>query len=426
MKTKILLTLALTATLCTSAFSQTDEYGYKTVELTTGSGYQNRVFFDFSENNIVSQPANSWDVAFYRASAYSFGTRINDAQNIEVYEASNNPANWDNIDIANISSWGSPLYNPDQTESLNDGAFEQGSATYGWGEYNGASHHVEGKVIFVLKYLNDTSYYKFMIEDYYGGYTFKYSKWNGSSWDATQTRTIANGTDDAYFNYFSFATGEKVPNLEPAKANWDLMFTRYWTFYNGMMMYLMSGTIQNPNVSIAKVQPEVQATNTLSAPAANQYSKNITSIGHSWKGVSGFTPIAYSDVVYYVKNGNSYYRMYFTQNGGTTTGNMYFKYKDITSLLGVQNVGDKASFGIYPNPAVDKKVTILYDVKEKANNSGKAEIYDMTGKKVYETALSNQSGLYQKEVNLQNLSSGIYVVKISFGGSTETKKLIVK
>ncbi|MDN8677501.1 HmuY family protein, partial [Staphylococcus aureus] len=62
-----------------------------------GPSYANRVFFDFSENNIVSQTANTWDIAFYRVSSYSFGTRINDAQNIEVYEASSNPADCDAI-----------------------------------------------------------------------------------------------------------------------------------------------------------------------------------------------------------------------------------------------------------------------------------------------------------------------------------------
>jgi hypothetical protein len=58
---------------------------------------------------------------------------------------------------------------------------------------------------------------KFMIEDYFGGYTFKYAKWNGTAWGPTETRTIANGTDDAFFNYFSFTTGAKVPAMEPSK-----------------------------------------------------------------------------------------------------------------------------------------------------------------------------------------------------------------
>ncbi|WP_370898065.1 T9SS type A sorting domain-containing protein [Chryseobacterium gossypii] len=423
MKAKLLLASILCIGIQQTASAQVDINGYTTVSLTTGPNYQNRVFFDFSTNNIVSQPADSWDVAFYRNSSMSFGTRINDAQNIEVYQASDNPADWDNINIANIASWGAPLYNPDQTASIQEGAFEQGTASYGWGDYNVANHHIEGKIIFVLKYLNSNSYIKFMITDYFGGYTFKYSKWNGTSWDATQTRTLANGTDDAYFNYFSFTTGDKVSNLEPPKANWDLMFTRYWTFYANIMMYRMSGVIQNPNVTVAKVQPETQETNTYNIPASTAFSGNITAIGHSWKPTSG----VYNDVVYYVKQGSDYYRMFFTQNGGASNGNMYFKYKNVTASLGITEVGKKASFGIYPNPVrADRKITVLFDIKEKAGNKGSIEIYDLSGKRVYSSELTNQAGFYRQDLNLSQLTTGNYIVKISYGGHSETKKLIVQ
>jgi hypothetical protein len=424
MKTKLLFATMLAFGIQQTVLSQVDANGYTTVNLTTGANYQNRVFFDFSANNIVSQPADAWDIAFYRNSSMSFGSRVNDGQNIEVYQASNVPTEWDNINIANISSWGSPLYNPDQTTSLQDGAFEQGTATYGWGEYNVGNHHVEGKVIFVLKYLDTNTYYKFMITDYFGGYTFKYAKWNGTTWDATQTKTLANGTDDAFFNYFSFTTGDKVANMEPPKANWDLMFTRYWTFYANIMMYRLSGAIQSPNISVAKVQPETQETSTVTLPASAAFSNNLTTIGHSWKPTTG----VYSDVAYYIKQGSEYYRMYFTQNGGASTGNMYFKYKNITSFLGTTDIaGKKASFGIYPNPTTtDKQVTVLFDVKEKVNSKGNVEVYDLSGKKVYSAELTNQTGFYKQDLNLSHLSSGNYLVKITFGGSTETKKLIVK
>ncbi len=424
MKTKLFFAAALSLLVSQTMLSQTDALGYTQVELTTGPNYSNRVFFDFSANNIVSQPANTWDVAFYRNSAFGFGSRINDAQNIETYQASATPTDWDNIDIANIGSWGAPLYNPDQTNSLEEGAFEQGSATYGWGEYNGGNHHIDGKVIFVLKYLGTTpSYVKFMITDYFGGYTFKYSKWNGTSWDATETRTIANGSDDAFFNYFSFTTGAKVENLEPAKTNWDLMFTRYFTFYNNLLMYRLSGVIQSPNISVAYVKPETQATAINNAPAEASFSKNITTIGHSWKPTTG----VYTDVVYYVKEGSNYYRMYFTSNGGATTGNMYFKYKNVTNELSVADFGKKGTFGIYPNPTKeDKKINILFDVKEAASKNGNIEVFDFSGKKVYETSIINQSGFSTQEVDLNKLSTGTYLVKITYGGQTETKKLIVK
>lgn len=424
MKIKLLLGSLFALTVQQTILAQVDANGYTTVNMSMGASYQNRVFFDLSTNNTVTQPANTWDVAFYRNATYGYGTRINDALNIKVYEASNNLSNWDNINIANLSSWGAPLYNPDQTTALEDGAFEQGSAPTGWGQYNGGNHHVEGKIIFVIQY-PDNSYIKFAIEDYYGGYTFKYSKWNAttSTWGTTETRTLANGTDDAYFNYFSFTTGAKVENIEPPKANWDLMFTRYYTFYMNYMMYQMSGVLQSPTVSIAKVQPETQATATATIPVSTAFSNNITTIGHSWKPTSGF----YNDVVYYIKQGSEYYRMYFISNEGTATGNMYFKYKNITSTLGITEVSKKASFGIYPNPTTaDKKVTVLFDVKEKANNKGSVEVYDLTGKRVYNAELSNQTGFYKQDLNLSHLPSGNYLVKIYFGGKTETKKLIVK
>jgi hypothetical protein len=426
MKTKLLFASLLAFTVQQTTLAQTDANGYTTVNLSMGASYQNRVFFDFSANSIVSQPANTWDIAFYRNSAMDFGTRINDAQTIQVYEASNVPANWGTIDIANIASWGAPKYNPDITTSLKNGAFEQGSATYGWGDYNVANHHIQGKIIFVLKYVSTNEYIKFMIDDYYGGYTFKYSKWNAvtSTWDATVTKTIANGTDDAYFNYFSFTTGEKVANLEPPKANWDLMFTRFYTNFMNIMMYKMAGILQGPTVSVARVQPETQDTSAATLPAPAAFLNNIATIGYSWKPTSG---APYSDVAYYVKKGSDYYRMYFITNGGEANGNMYFKYKNITSVLDVTEVSKKATFGIYPNPTTsDKRVTVLYDVKEKADNKGNVEVYDLTGKRVHQAELTNQTGFYKQELNLSHLPTGNYIVKITFGGQTETKKLIVK
>lgn len=415
---RILLCVVSAMMSLTSLNAQTDEFGYTTVELTTGSAYGNRVFFDLSENNTVSQNANNWDVAFFRNEVYDFGTRVNDAQNIEVYEASNNPADWDAVSIANLASWGAPLYNPDLTDKLNNGAFEQGSATYGWGEYQ-PNHHVQGTVIFVLKYLSNESYVKFMIEDYYGGYTFKYAKWNGTSWDATQTHTIANGTNNHYFNYFSFDTNAQVANNEPEIGSWDLMFTRYWTFYMDIMMYRMAGVLQSPTVEVARVE-ETQAINTVSNPT--EYSEVISAIGHSWKPTSG----VYDNVVYYIKEGGQIYRLYFISNGGQSNGNMFFKYKNVTGEMGVTELNKDFSFGLYPNPTVNKRVTLVYDVKNTSNASTKVSIFNLAGQKVYESNIQNQSGFYQKELNLNNLSTGNYVVVVESGSNKATKKLIVK
>jgi hypothetical protein len=106
MRAKLLLASVLAFTVQQTVLAQTDALGYTQANMTLGNGYQNRSFFNFSDGNIVSQPANTWDIAFYRVSPYATGTRINDAKNIEVYTAATSLAEWDNINISNEDSWG--------------------------------------------------------------------------------------------------------------------------------------------------------------------------------------------------------------------------------------------------------------------------------------------------------------------------------
>lgn len=429
---KISILLASVLSICNAGLNaQQDANGYTTVEASMGAGYANRVFFDFSENQLTTQPATNWDIAFYRDNRMNFGTRINDAQYIKVYQASANPSDWDNVNIANKAQWGESLYNPDNTEDLFKGALEQTTInnacsspnfTFGWACYDLTTHRLKGKVIFVLEY-SANKYIKLIIDEYYGGYTFRYAKAGADGvWGETITKNVANGSADAYFNYFSFDTNSVVENNEPGKGKWDLMFTRYWNFYNNVMMYRMSGVIQSPNITVARKE-ETQDTNTITKPADADYSKKITTIGHSWKPVSGLIP----NIVYYIKEGDKYYRMYFTQNGGQSTGNMYFKYKDISEqMLSTSDVNAKVSFGLFPNPAPNKQVTVLFDVKKEQSNQGVIQIFDFAGRKVYETDITKNAGLFQKDLNLSNLSSGMYLVTLKIGTYTETKKLILK
>ena len=74
MKTKLLFALGLMSNMFSNTFAQTDSHGYTTVKASMGASYQNTVFFDLSTNKLTSQPANTWDVAFYRNGAMSFSS----------------------------------------------------------------------------------------------------------------------------------------------------------------------------------------------------------------------------------------------------------------------------------------------------------------------------------------------------------------
>lgn len=70
---------------------------------------------------------------------------------------------------------------------------------------------------------------------------------------------------------------------------------------------------------------------------------------------------------------------------------------------------------IYPNPVNSGKIYIT----SKSALEKRVEIFDVLGKKVLETTTS------LKEINVSNLNSGIYIIKIKEGEASATRKLII-
>ena len=87
------------------------------------------------------------------------------------------------------------------------------------------------------------------------------------------------------------------------------------------------------------------------------------------------------------------------------------------SNLSSEDFRSEFSFEIYPNPAKNK----LF-IKSPNQNNLNLEIFNLEGKSVAQHQLKNK-----REVNISNLNSGIYLVKIKAeNGATSTQKLIVK
>ena len=250
-----------------------------TVNTSMGANYSNQIFYKLSTATETSFVANSWDIAFLRTSAFAFSLRVNDGVGTKVFEASNSLGDWSTIDVANEDSW-TGLFNSEV--GWDTGAFDNGSASYGWGEYNVRNHHVEGSIIFVLKYA-DGSYIKFINEDFSSGYTFTYSKLDSAAatWGADQTATISNTSNpDNTFNYYSLQNDTEVL-AETATADWDLKFTKYDTDYfgDGSLFYNVTGVLHNTGVEIAKND---ESTGVEVNPSLT-YATDINTIGSDWK-----------------------------------------------------------------------------------------------------------------------------------------------
>ncbi|MFE3867307.1 T9SS type A sorting domain-containing protein [Flavobacterium sp. LS2P90] len=71
---------------------------------------------------------------------------------------------------------------------------------------------------------------------------------------------------------------------------------------------------------------------------------------------------------------------------------------------------------LYPNPVSNGKVYIT----SKNDSDKEVIIFDILGKKVLQTMLSS------RELNISNLSPGVYIIKINEDDATATRKLIVR
>lgn len=387
-----------------------------TVNLSLGAGYSKNVYFDFESGQSQSFNVDSWDIAFLRTSAYDFAERINDGLGISVYEASDNPADYDNINPANIDSW-TQLYNSDTMWEA--GAFDFASAPYGWGNYNATTHHVSGTIVYVLKYANG-SFKKFMINDFFNGYNFKNASWNAStsSWENEQTVSLPNSENQGkLFNFYSLTNNQSVV-ASPNMTDWDLVFQTYTTDLG--IMYPVIGALQSRDVSVAK-----STDSNVSSINEADYKEEINTVGYDWKSFNGSGYTVNSDTYYFLKYADGkIFRFQFLTYEGTSTGNFSFRYENVTDQMATVNFDDKNSLSIYPNPVKGNKIlNILYE--SNAANNAKIEIYDLTGRIVVKKDLPT-NGFFNHQLNLSSLTKGIYILKFNSGKYTETKKIIIE
>ena len=88
---------------------------------------------------------------------------------------------------------------------------------------------------------------------------------------------------------------------------------------------------------------------------------------------------------------------------------------DFSVTLQAQN-NEIAGLKVYPNPVSNG----VLHVESNLNTERTISLYDVLGKEVMKATTSNTT------INIANLNSGIYIVKITEGGKTATKKLVVK
>lgn len=85
--------------------------------------------------------------------------------------------------------------------------------------------------------------------------------------------------------------------------------------------------------------------------------------------------------------------------------------------LSIEDLNSNIQITIYPNPSSDK---IFFEWP--SSNYLSIEIYNVTGQHLFTTNLTKQNN----EIDIRNLSEGLYLVKVVNGNNIGVKKIIIK
>lgn len=97
-------------------------------------------------------------------------------------------------------------------------------------------------------------------------------------------------------------------------------------------------------------------------------------------------------------------------------GTLSVNAQDTKQLVKTQESTTIEGLSLYPNPVNGGKVSI----STKNDSNKDITIFDLLGKKIFQTQLSG------RELNISNLTPGVYIIKINEDGASATRKLIVR
>lgn len=383
-----------------------------------GAGYTQQVWFSMENGKVKDEPVSNWDIAFqipgFQASILANTVK----EDFKLYRSPFAIADWNNVDTSGISSW-PELHNSDT--SRNHGAFNSSNTSsldLGWGTYNMTTHVVEGDSIYVLN--TGRTWKKIKIDRLQGGvYTFTYANLDGS--DEESDQIDKSNFSNRNFAYYSIDNKTAV-DREPDRYSWDLEFSKYIAFVPSP--YGVSGVLQHPDVEVIQIDgvPREDADQT-----QGTFKTEINTIGNDWKDINMTTFEWDIDDLrtYFVKDQHgAVWKMYFTGFGGSSNGNYYFV-KEEVQPSSVEKVETRSLLKVYPNPASNGVVNIIYDNPETA---GEIEIrmIDLTGKIILHKKVATTAGLQNHALNVSNIPGGMYLIQTEAGSKIQTQKVLIR
>jgi hypothetical protein len=384
------------------------------------ASYSNQSYYNLNSGEVANVDNNNWDLAFSAAGGGA-SIRINGQSGVVLYNYPNGDTSaWTSLDTNGINNWNS-VYNSDN--SWGNGAFNIHASSsnpmdLGWGIYSTITHHVTGDSINVIK-LSNGAYKKLqIIKLSSGSYDFKYANIDGSN-EVITSISKSNFTGKN-FGYYSLVNGTEI-DREPLSDDWHIVFTKYITALPSGMNYGVTGVLSNKNMEVAKVE-NVDVNN--ANPIGLSYQSAINTVGYNWKSfnMGTFSYDIQDSLCYFIKDiAENIWKLQLTYFEGSSTGKIVFNVEGVTSTDLEKDNG--FTFNIFPNPSNNGKISFIYDANRIYDNSS-IEIFNINGELIKSLYLKD-SGFNMKNISLEGIDSGIYIVCYSNGNDKITKKLVI-
>lgn len=159
--------------------------------------------------------------------------------------------------------------------------------------------------------------------------------------------------------------------------------------------------------------------------------------GKQWTGSYANAPLEGSNGMNGNKRNYSHTLSQFGFGGATPASNIIFRFKffsdsgvnaegafvDNFVVQGTLSRGENSfeQFAVYPNPSKGKFNVVLSTSEEV-----KVEVFDIRGRSVYNQSHESQGAIFNKEIDLNTISSGVYILNIESAGKKEARRIIIE
>jgi len=391
-------------------------------EVVTGPGYVNDVYYSLENGTDTTVQRDNWDIGFF-AHYYSAGIIANNGSGVQLYTYSEGDIDdWATLDTTGMV-W-TPMYN--SLETFEEGAFNANALEhpdYGWGIINMSSYNISGDSLFLIKTISGAWKKLAIIQKaaVQNTWEFKYANLDGTE-EKIDTLNAGDYIED-YFIHYSIDS-MKIQDREPAKDDWDMLFTKYW---DNTIPYSVTGVLINDDHVLAQEVRESgmnQATQEGFVDTA--FTANISIIGSDWKrfDMDLMSYVLADTVVYYLKTvggvNNSYYKIYFTGFTGGSFGEqgVYTFMQEKLIPVSAKDNEIMNLLQVYPNPAANR-INVVFDLVGRSD----IDIIDMTGRLVHRTRY-DASGFTNLSLDVSSLNPGVFFIRVSAEGESNVLRFI--